>query len=166
MSDPDRLRTPLFNSQLETGTRAVVVLNAAYPSALDIVRLTWFDHLIVHTADIGGPESLHPSLPERVGELLVRRRLVEESVKLMRRLHLVENVADVNGITYRASEDAPSFVGLMRSRYAVDLKERAKWLVEELGEIDQAQLAARVMGQIDHWALDFQGDVGQPESTA
>lgn len=166
MSEPDFLRPPLFNSPLETGTRSVVVLDAAYPRALDIARLTWFDHLIVHTGDIGGPVSLHPSLPERAGELLVRRRLVEESLKLMRRLHLVENIADANGIAYRASEDASAFVGLMRARYAVALKERAKWLVAELGEMDLAQLAARVSGRIDDWALNFQADAGEPGARA
>ena len=167
MSEADvRSRTPLFNSQLETGTRAVVVLDAAFPRALDIVRLTWFDHLIVHTADIGGPDSLHPSLPERVGELLVRRRLVEDSLKLMRRLHLVDTVAEADGIAYRASEDTSAFVALMRTRYAVGLKKRAIWLVDELGDIDQAQMAARVSGQIDRWALDFQGDVSAPGATA
>ena len=72
-------REPLFNSQLETGTRAMVILNAAYPLALDLARLTWFDHLVVHTEDIGGPPSLHPALPGRTGELLVRRRLVEDA---------------------------------------------------------------------------------------
>ena len=84
----------------------------------------------------------------------------------MRRLHLVENIADANGITYRASEDASAFVGLMRARYALALKDRAKWLMAELGGMDQAQLADKVSGQIDHWALDFQGDVDQPGATA
>ncbi len=58
---------PLFNSELETGTRAMVILEAAYPRAFDLARLTWFDHLVVHTEDIGGPESLHPALPGRTG---------------------------------------------------------------------------------------------------
>src|SRR5689334_23023201 len=117
---------PLFNSQLETGTRAMVILDAAYPRALDLARLTWFDHLVVHTKDIGGPESLHPALPGRTGELLVRRRLVEDSLALMRRLHLVDVVHDDNGISYRASDDAPAFINLLRSKYAQALKERAK----------------------------------------
>ena len=80
----------LFNSVLETGVRSVVILNAAHPFSFDLLHLTWFDHLVVHTADVGGPESLHPDLPQRSGELLVRRRLVEDGVTMMRRLHLVD----------------------------------------------------------------------------
>ena len=148
----------LFNSALETGTRAVIVLEAAYPRALDLARLTWFDHLVVHTADAGGPPSLHPSLPERTGELLVRRRLVEESLTLMRRVHLVDAIADENGVEFRASDEAPAFVGLMRTDYAQALKERAAWLVAELADLTQEELAARIDERLDRWSMEFKSE--------
>jgi len=69
------LNTHPFNSTLETGIRALVVLEAFYPRHCDLMEMTWFDHLIVHTGDIDGqdvPESLHPDLPNRTGELLAR----------------------------------------------------------------------------------------------
>jgi hypothetical protein len=91
----------LFNGALETGVCAVVVLDAAYPRSFDIAKLTWCDHLVVHTADIDGPASLHPDIPQRTGELLVRRRLVEDGVNLMRRLHLINATADAGGIRER-----------------------------------------------------------------
>jgi hypothetical protein len=90
LTDDEGGNSPLFNSSLETGVRAVVVLDAAFPRAFDLSQLTWLDHLVVHTADIGGPDSLHPDIPQRTGELLVRRRLVEDGLTLMRRLHLVD----------------------------------------------------------------------------
>ena len=152
----------LFNSELETGTRAMVILDAAYPRALDLARLTWFDHLVVHTQDIGGPSSLHPALPGRTGELLVRRRLVEESLKLMRRLHLVDAIADERGIMYRAGDDAPALVSLMRTKYATALKDRAKWLVTELADLEEAQLTQRIASHIGRWSAEFQGEAGRP----
>jgi hypothetical protein len=153
---------PPFNSQLETGARAMVILDAAYPRALDLARLTWFDHLVVHTQDIGGPSSLHPSLPGRTGELLVRRRRVEESLKLMRRLHLVDAIADERGIMYRAGDDAPALVSLMRTKYATALKDRAKWLVTELADLEEAQLTQLIASHIGRWSAEFQGEVGRP----
>lgn len=153
---------PLFNSTLETGTRAVIVLNAAYPRALDLARLTWFDHLVVHTADAGGPPSLHPSLPERSGELLVRRRLVEDSLTLMRRAHLVDALADESGVSFRAGDAAPAFVNLMRSEYAQALKIRASWLVTEFADLDTADMATRIERQVDRWDLEFRSDGYQP----
>lgn len=160
--EPRPERQALYNSQLETGTRAIVILDAAYPRALDLAQLTWFDHLVVHTEDIGGPPSLHPALPGRTGELLVRRRLVEESITFMRRLHLVETVADENGIAYRAGDDVPALVGLLRTRYATELKKCAHWLIAELGDLNQAELTARIADRIGRWAAEFQGEVGRP----
>src|SRR4051812_37539556 len=108
---------PLFNSALETGVRAVVILDAIHPRAFDLAHLTWCDHLVVHTSDIDGPESLHPDIPQRTGELLVRRRLVEDGIKLMRRLHMIEAEVGKQGITFRASEDSSAFVEALRSDY-------------------------------------------------
>ena len=97
---------PLFNSPLETGVRATIVLDATHPRAFDLAHVTWLDHLVVHTADIGGPTSLHPDIPQRTGELLVRRRLVEDGLNMMRRLHLIEAKIVEQGIVYQASEEA------------------------------------------------------------
>jgi hypothetical protein len=155
-------REPLYNSHLETGTRAIVILEAAYPRALDLARLTWFDHLVVHTKDVGGPDSLHPALPGRTGELLVRRRLVEDSLSFMRRLHLIDVVHDESGIAYVASDDALSFVNLLTTKYAQGLKERAKWLIAELGGLDEAQFTKRVADQIGRWSVEFQGEENLP----
>src|SRR3546814_12339927 len=88
----------LFNSALETGVRSALILDAARPRSFDLAHLTWLDHLVVHTADIGGPPSLHPDIPQRDGELLVPRRNVEAGLVLMRRLHMI--VA-----TYTAAEN-------------------------------------------------------------
>src|SRR4051812_37088095 len=90
-----------FNSALETGIRSVGVLVAAYPRAFDLQHLVAFDHLVVHTGDVGGPSSLHPELPMRSAELLVRRELVERGLLLMMTRDLVEREAEASGIYYR-----------------------------------------------------------------
>src|SRR5713226_2530193 len=125
----------LFNGSLETGVRAVVVLDAAYPRSFDLARLTWCDHLVVHTGDIGGPTSLHPDIPQRTGELLVRRRLVEEGLNLMRRVHLVDVQVTERGIFYQAREEASAFTDSLRSEYARTLKERASWLADYVSRV-------------------------------
>lgn len=152
----------LFNSPVETGVRALVVLNAVYPRALDLSQLTWFDHLVVHTADIGGPASLHPDVPQRSGELFVRRRLIEESLILMRRLHLVSVLVEDLGITYQASDEAPAFVKFMKSKYARDLKERAQWLAQHICSLDAASIKDLITERIGRWNIEFQGE-GYPE---
>jgi hypothetical protein len=44
----------LFNSHLETGIRALVLLDALHPRSCDLTEMTWFDHLVVHTSDLEG----------------------------------------------------------------------------------------------------------------
>jgi hypothetical protein len=151
---------PLFNSSLETGVRSVIILDAAFPRAFDLSQLTWLDHLVVHTADIGGPDSLHPDIPQRTGELLVRRRLVGDGLSLMRRLHLVDSNTTTDGIVYSAREEASAFVESLRSVYARELRQRAGWLAQYLTKTSRDDLAKLISERIGRWAVEFQGEVG------
>lgn len=155
MSAPGKSWPELFNSQLETGVRAVVILDALYPRCADLAHMTWFDHLVVHTGDIGGPPSLHPDLPQRAGELLVRRRLIEASLRLMQRLHLVRMQIDASGIKYEAAEDASPLVKLMRTSYAKTLKDRASWLARYIADLPPEDLQDLIAARIGKWHINF-----------
>ena len=139
----------LFNSPLETGIRALAILDAAYPRAFDLSELTWLDHLVVHTADIDGPESLHPDLPHRTGELLVRRHVIEQGLTLMRRQHLVEQQNDARGLLYKASDDGAAVLNLMRTDYARKLIERARWLADHIKAMSPDELKAQAQAPSD-----------------
>jgi hypothetical protein len=156
--EPEQIK--LFNGALETGVRAAVVLDALYPRSFDLAHLTWFDHLVVHTADIGGPPSLHPDIPQRTGELLVRRRLVEDGLNLMRRLHLVDMQITERGILYLAFEEASAFVDSLRSKYGRELKDRAEWLAKYLGHASEGAIAELIAQRIGRWTVEFQGEAG------
>lgn len=156
MTDSRSLK--LFNSPLETGVRSVVLLDTAYPRGFDLMQLTWLDHLVVHTADIDGPESLHPNIPQRNGELLVRRSLVEEGLALMRRMHLIEAKFTEDGIVYVACDQAGPFVRLIRTEYGRTLKERASWLLEYFGTRGFEHLHEVIITKIGRWAIEFQSD--------
>jgi len=155
----------LFNSPLETGVRSVVLLNTAYPRMFDLKELTWLDHLVVHTGDISGPDSLHPNVPHRDGELLVRRSLVEQGVTLMRGLHLIETKYGTSGIAYIALERAGPFVKLIRTEYGRALKDRAAWLIGYLSERGEEHLHDVITRKIGRWAVEFQKEL-QPGSSA
>ncbi len=155
----------LFNGALETGVRSVVILETANPRGFDLTQLTWLDHLVVHTADLDGPESLHPNVPRRNGELLVRRSLVEQGLTLMQRLHLIEVKFTSEGIVYVACEQAAPFVRLIRSDYGRTLKERAKWLLEYFSDRGSDHLHEVITQKIGRWSIEFQSDT-KPASGA
>jgi hypothetical protein len=145
-----------FNSPLEAGIRAVVVLEHLRPETLDLGEMVLFDHVVVHTADLGGPPSLHPEVPGRKGELLVRRRLVEASLQLMQRCHLVDQQSAEEGIVYRASEEAAAYVELLETAYSVQMKARARWLAEQVKTHSKAHFKRLVRERIGDWTEAFQ----------
>lgn len=145
-----------FNGPLEAGVRAVSILAAAYPLSYDLQRLVALDYLLVHTGDIDGPENLHPPAPMHSAELLVRRKLVEQSLFLMMTRHLVEREVTSDGIKYVAGENAATFLSSVSSNYLVALKDRAAWLIDALGGHTDEQFRAVMRRFFDKWVEEFQ----------
>lgn len=145
----------LFNSTIETGIRAVIILNALYPRACALAEVICFDHVVVHSGDLGGPVSLHPPLPPRAGELVSRRGLVGESVRLMCQMHLIDERHDEDGIRFVASDDAPSFLRLLHAPYSVALKERADWLASTFGQKSEVEIEALAAGLVGRWRQEI-----------
>jgi hypothetical protein len=150
-----RFRGLPFNTPLETGVRSVGLLSALYPKAFDLQRLVAFDYLVVHTADVGGPVSLHPELPMRNAELLVRRELVERGLLLMLSRKLVERVVDASGIAYRAGEIADVFLSSLTTEYMAQLQLRAQWVAETFGEMPEHEFRKLMQDNFDKWVEQF-----------
>jgi hypothetical protein len=58
-----------LNSPVETGVRVLMVLTSAFPEHLDLNQLVLLDHGVLHSADLGGPPSLHPPVPKSASVL-------------------------------------------------------------------------------------------------
>ncbi len=150
-----------FNSTLETGIRALVVLEAFHPRRCDLIEMTWLDHLVVHTGDLEGqdaPESLHPDLPNRAGELLVRRQLVERGLRLMQQVHLVEVFETEAGIEFCASEEAPSYLDLLKAPYSLALKQRAQWMAYRFAGLEISEMRELIESKIGRWTAEFRAN--------
>lgn len=145
-----------FNSPLETGMRSLNVLLEAYPATYDLQKLVIFDHLVVHTKDVGGPESLHPKLPQSNTEILVRRKVVENGLLLMMSRNLIERVINSDGISYRAGELATTFINSLNAPYLTQLRESASWVVGNFGQFEDTKLREVVHTFFDKWIEEFQ----------
>jgi hypothetical protein len=145
-----------FNGLLEAGVRAVAILGAAFPLELDLQRLVAFDYLLVHTGDIGGPDSLHPPVPFQSAALMVRRKIVENALLLMMTRDLVRREATDRGFLYQAGENATVFLSSLESDYLVALKERAEWLVSALGKMSELEFRQVTHRFFDKWVEEFQ----------
>lgn len=150
------LQASPFNTPLESGVRALSILVAAYPKAFDLQKLVAFDHLVVHTADVGGPESLHPELPMRSAALLIRRSLVERGLLLMVSRGLVNRRATVTGILYEASEFADTFIASLESTYLSLLREKSDWVIEQFAAIEDETFKTIMAKSFGEWVEEFQ----------
>ncbi len=149
------MSSPL-NSPLEVGMRVLVLLAQAFPSRIDINRLVLLDHGLLHSADLGGPASLHPPLPIRSGELGIRRRTIEDGLEVMVRAGLVEMSTGDSGIEFWASETAEGFLRLLVSDYAGALQERASWVTSHFFVLDDEELRTQMKQVSQHWSEEFE----------
>ncbi len=90
-------------------------------------------------------------------ELLVRRKLVEQSLFLMMTRDLVEREVTSEGIKYGAGENAATFLSSVSSNYLLSLKERAVWLVQTTGDLTDEQFKGMMRRFFDKWVEQFQG---------
>ncbi|PZR92613.1 MAG: hypothetical protein DI537_12655 [Stutzerimonas stutzeri] len=145
-----------FNSPLECGLRLLFVLNAAGGAPFDLQRLVSYDYLLVHSGDVpGGPPSLHPPVPFRGTELLVRRDLLQLGLNQMFARELLQKTFDTMGITYRATPLTLAFLDLMQTGYADALRERSAWLIARFQHFDDRALQSYMSENIGRWGAEF-----------
>jgi type VI protein secretion system component VasF len=68
----------------------------------------------------------------------------------------VEREANAKGIRYSAGENAAPFLASVESKYLLALKDRAAWLVNELGDLSDEQFRANMRDFFAHWVEEFQ----------
>lgn len=147
----------LFNTPLEAGVRALLILDAFAPQAFDLSTMSLLDYYIVHTGDAGGPQSLHPEINARAGEYFVRRHLVEEGLLLMARASLVEQVITVSGIAFRAHETATAMIDLFGSSYNNRLAKAAEWLAAEAAAKGIDAFISGLKDGLERWSYEIVG---------
>jgi hypothetical protein len=145
-----------FNGPVEIGLRALCILTTAFPAAYALQRLVVFDYFLVHSDDIeGGPEGLHPRTPHRGGEILVRRGVIQDGLTLYESRGLIERVYRDGGIFFAATDKSADFLDTLSTEYLAGLRDRADWLVDRFGALDDAELDAMVRDHIGTWGAEF-----------
>jgi len=149
-----------FNSPVEVGVRVLMILVEAYPQVLDVNRLVLLDHGVLHSADLGGPQSLHPPLPIRAGELGVKRETIEAGLELMLRVGLIEMAATADGVQFQAGDEALHFVQVLESPYAAELHGRVRWVLQHFDDLSEDALRGQMRTIFDSWSEEFHAATG------
>ena len=147
----------LFNTPLECGFRMLFLLHAAAPKARDLQRLISHDYLLVHSGDAtGGPISLHPPVPFRGAEWLVKRDVLNAGLNQMFARGLLLKNATAAGIVYQRSELTAAFIGLLKAPYAELLMERAYWVEDQFGSMSDDRLTGYMTENVGRWGAEFE----------
>jgi hypothetical protein len=132
------------------------ILDAAEGNASDLQRLISYDYLLVHSGDVAdGPASLHPSVPFRGTELIVKRDMLLAGLNRMFSRELIEKTFDVSGILYRATALTTAFVALLKTDYAHSLRARSTWVMQRFGAIDDRELSTFMTANVGRWGAEF-----------
>jgi hypothetical protein len=137
-----------FNSPLEAGIRGAFLLVEAYPRALSLDHLVMLDHILVHTSDFDGPESVHPASPFRIAEPYVRRELIQRALVLFRSRELFSELPTNQGFVWRADDAAAPFIETLTTRYHDLLRRRARWTIGKYGDTPELTLAAAMRERV------------------
>lgn len=148
-----------FNTPIESGLRSLAILNAVQPQYYDLQRLVYYDYLLVHSGDInGGPVSLHPAVPHRSGQLLVRRDLIEKGLDLMFARELIDKRYSKSGVTYGATKLTNLFLNLLETPYAKQIRLNAAWVAKEFKDYNDKKLSRFMDAQLGRWGAEFKQD--------
>lgn len=146
-----------FNTPLEYGLRMLFVLDAIAPALADLQRLISYDYLLVHSSDVQeGPLSLHPAVPFRGSEWLVKRDLLRKGLDMMFSRELLDKRFSSKGIVYARNELTAAFLSLLNSPYACELVERANWVNERFGHMEDEELGAFMSQNVGRWGAEFE----------
>lgn len=104
-----------------------------------------------------GPDSLHPAVPFRGTEFLVKRDLVQAGLNQMFSRELLQKTFDVSGILYRRTELTSAFIKLLTTNYADGLRFRSRWVVARFGTLDDQELSAFMTENVGRWGAEFDG---------
>lgn len=147
----------LFNSPLEVGLRILVLLSQDSTTIFDIDRLVIFDYFILHANDVDNEQkNLHPSLPLRSSEIIIRRKLISEGLDLLVSKGLVEKVYTDKGIYYRANKLTSMFIDLLKSDYYKDLNSLCYWVTNKFKSFTTPELNSIVNENIQLWGGEFE----------
>lgn len=147
----------LYNSPLEVALRTLVLLNNAPADTFDKDRLVIFDYFILHARDLDERQkNLHPSLPFRSSEIIIRRKLIIEGLEMLVSRGLVNIIHNKEGIFYQSNQMTELFLELMNSNYSIKLKNLSEWALSNYGKLNTQQLASLVNEGIQLWGSEFE----------
>ncbi|MDR6676121.1 ABC-three component system middle component 2 [Pseudomonas oryzihabitans] len=121
----------LFNSPIENGARIVLLL-AELARELDMDELIFLDYSAIYTDDFHGGPSLHPMLMNRLAELVRRREIFPDAIRLFTAKGLITSKVSEQGIRYCITRKGSEFAGSLSTEYHVNFRRSVAWVGDNI----------------------------------
>lgn len=135
----------LFNSPVENGARIVLLL-AGLNRQLDLDELIFLDYAAIYSDDFKGGPSLHPMLMNRLAELVRRREIFPDAIKLFTAKGMFTSEVNEHGVRYHITPAGRKFADMLTTEYHTDFRRRIAWVSEN---IDSLTAQRRSIYQVD-----------------
>lgn len=132
-------QTP-FNNAIEISLRILVILKTTYPKKINLEKIVYLDMLNIHY--VNKEENIKPLHPNKFNiewENYIRRKLIQDGIKLLQKKWLIDSVYS-DWINYKASENTSAFLDSLSSNYFYNLLEKSKYVSEKFSDISEKEL--------------------------
>ena len=127
-------KADIINSSLETSLRISLMLNQLFDIKLNADEIVLLDYYIIHLNDFDSTyDSIHPNIPNRENELLIRRKLVLDSINILESRSLINVNYTESGIRYSGNFLTSELSQNLESTYSCKL-------VQNISSIDTTKL--------------------------
>lgn len=145
----------LFNSSIEIGLRSLFLLSR-FKEGLSIDKLIYLDYFLIHSGDVSKQQrSIHPKYPFRSTEIVIKRELLTNAIKLLVSRELIKLHFSTNGILYMITEVGCKALEYFESSYAKQIDEVSDWIYKTYSSYSEEQLSEVINANIQKWGSEF-----------
>ena len=81
--------------------------------------------------------------------------MIQDGLTLYESRGLIERIYKDGGIFFVATDKSADFLDTLSTEYLAGLRERADWVVESFGALDDAGLSSIVRDRVGTWGAEF-----------
>jgi len=128
-----------FNGPIELGTRASLILTVLDRN-LTLDELSLLDYALLYSKEMGGPENLHPALPNHIAEIAHRREHLPKSLQFFVKRGLIDSIIEDTGYYYASNDQTLDLISCLQSQYYKKAWVRLNWIRDNYTKVINTSL--------------------------
>lgn len=119
-------------------------------------KLIYLDYFLIHAGDVSKEQkSIHPKYPFRSTEIVVKRELLTNALRLLVGRELIQIEFTVTGVLYRITNIGCKAIEYFESDYANKISQVSSWVYSTYHSYTEEQLSEVIHANIQKWGSEF-----------